>query len=120
MGIKILIVDDYPDIIKMLVRKLRKTGWTLETAENGEIAVQKALEFQPDLILMDMQMPVMDGREAVRILRKKGYTGKISALTASVLHQEAEQIIKDGFDYFIPKPIDKSFITQLKRILDTD
>jgi len=120
MSKKILIVDDHPDIVKMLVRKLRKIGWEYETAENGEIGVQKALELQPDLILMDMQMPVMDGREAVRRLRKKGFTGKISALTASVLNQELEQLIKDGFDYYITKPIDKSFISQLKEILGTD
>lgn len=118
MSRKILIVDDHADIIKMLVRKLRKTGWEIETAENGKIGVEKALNYQPDLILMDMQMPVMDGREAVRLLRQKGYTGKISALTASVISQKSEDIIKEGFDYFISKPIDKNFIANLKEILE--
>ncbi len=117
MSHKILIAEDSIEIQVMLQRKLRKTDWEIHTAENGQIAVEKAFELQPDLILMDMQMPVMDGHEAVRILRKKGYTGIISALTASVMEKETDQALKVGCDYFISKPIDKTFIPKLKEMM---
>lgn len=120
MSHRLLIVDDNEDILKMLVRKLRKTGWDVQTANNGQAGMQKALELNPDLILMDMQMPVMDGHEAVRSLRAKGYTGKIAALTAAVMGEENENALQDGCNYFIPKPIDKNFISKLTEILEID
>lgn len=114
---KILVVEDNADIQKMLNRKLSKQGWEVHQAENGKIGMKKAWEIGPDLILMDMHMPVMDGHEATRTLRANGYKGKIAALTASVMNLEAETAIKDGCDVLIPKPIDKSFISKVKEIV---
>jgi CheY-like chemotaxis protein len=114
---KILLVDDNEQIRKMLLRKFKKTDWEIIEAENGKIAVELAFEHQPDLILMDMHMPVMDGHEATRYLRKEGYKGKITALTASVMHRENKKAIKDGCDFFISKPINRDFLKSLQEML---
>ena len=115
---KILLVDDNEQIRKMLLRKFKKTDWDIIEAENGKIAVELAIEHQPDLILMDMHMPVMDGHEATRYLRKKGYEGKITALTASVMHSDNQQALNDGCDYFIAKPISKNFLKTISEMLE--
>lgn len=114
----ILLVEDNPGIQKMVRRKLVKQGWEVHQAENGKIGVEKARELNPDLILMDMHMPVMNGHEATRELRFGGYKGKIVALTASVTTLEAETALKDGCDTIIPKPIDSNFISKIKSIVD--
>ncbi len=113
----ILVVEDNLDIQKMLKRKLGKQNWEVHMAENGKVGMEMAWKLTPDLILMDMHMPVMDGHEATRTLRADGYTGKIAALTASVMHQETETALKDGCDHWIAKPIDKNFISLIKEIM---
>ena len=102
----------------MLLRKFKKTDWEIIEAENGKIAVELAFEHQPDLILMDMHMPVMDGHEATRYLRKEGYKGKITALSASVMQNENQRAIEDGCDFFISKPINRDFIATLSEMLE--
>jgi len=77
-----LLVDDQLDICKMVEWKLKKTGWNFHFALNGEHGVRVALDLQPDIILTDMNMPVMDGSAAVKALRKKNYDGLIVAFTA--------------------------------------
>ena len=115
---KILLVDDNAQIRKMLVRKFKKTDWDIIEAENGKIAIELAIEHQPDLILMDMHMPVMDGHEATRYLRKDGYKGKITALTASVMNSDNQQALDDGCNFFISKPISKDFLKTINEMLD--
>lgn len=116
---KILLVDDNDDIRRMLKRKFRKTDWDIIEGTNGEEGVNLAMKHQPDLILMDMHMPIMDGHEATQVLREKGYTGKIAALTASVMHKDTAEALKDGCDFFLSKPISKDFIDQLKTLLNS-
>jgi two-component system, cell cycle response regulator DivK len=115
---KILLVDDNEQIRKMLLRKFKKTDWEIIEAENGKLAVELAFEHQPDLILMDMHMPVMDGHEATRYLRKEGYLGKITALTASVMHSENQKALNDGCDFFLSKPINRDFLKNLREMLE--
>lgn len=114
----ILIAEDNKDIQKMLTRKLSKQGWEFHITNNGKECMEKAWELKPDLILMDMHMPVMDGHEATRTLRADGYAGKIAAFTASVMHKNTQSALKDGCDYIIAKPVDKSFISRIKEIID--
>ncbi len=114
---KILVVDDNEDIQKMLKRKLLKQDWEVFISEDGKQAIEMAWQVKPDLILMDMHMPVMDGHEATRTLRAQGYQGKISALTASVMHKDTAEALQDGCDYFIAKPLGKDFITEIKKML---
>jgi len=115
---KILIIDDDSAITKMLVRRLKKAGYGICTAENGVKGIKVAYEFLPDIILMDMHMPVMDGYQTTQTLREKGWQGPIIALTASVMAVDASRAMEAGCDHFIPKPIDLEFEVKLKAILE--
>ena len=68
-GLKALVVDDDPDIVELLQYNLTKEGFEVRTAENGKKALEVARAFQPNLILLDIMMPVMDGVEACRQLK---------------------------------------------------
>lgn len=114
---KILIVDDDVRIQRMLKRRLKKAGYEVYFAENGQNGIEKHDELQPDLTLMDMHMPVMDGYTAVRILREKGYGGIIAALTASATTADVPKAIQAGCDYFISKPIGNDFESKIEEIL---
>ena len=115
---KILIIDDDKNIKKMLVRRLKKAGYDISTAENGAKGVEAVYEVFPDIIFMDMDMPVMDGYQATRTLRNKGWEGLIIALTASVMSSETGQAMEAGCDHFFPKPIGTDFETKLKTVLE--
>ncbi|MEO5358676.1 MAG: response regulator [Nitrospirae bacterium YQR-1] len=115
---KILIVDDDVKIIRMLVRRLKKCGHEVYTAENGKAGVEMVLSLKPDLTLMDMHMPVMDGYEATVALRNQGYTGQIIALTASAMAHEAHKSIDAGCNSFLAKPISEDFENTLVSILE--
>ena len=114
----ILIVDDDVKIKRMLTRRLKKAGYEIHTAENGKIGVDKALELQPNLTLMDMHMPVMNGYEAVSSLRKMHYTGMVVALTASAMADDIHKSIHAGCDYFISKPIEVDFEEKIRLFLE--
>jgi signal transduction histidine kinase/CheY-like chemotaxis protein len=108
----ILLVEDGPDNQRLISMILRKQGATVEVAENGEVGLHKALEAwrsgKPfDLILMDMQMPVMDGYTAAGELRNQKYPLQVVALTAHALKGEQQQCIDAGCDACLTKPIDK-------------
>ena len=113
----ILIVDDDRKIIRMLTRRLKKAGYHIHAAENGQIGVDRAIELTPNLVLMDMHMPVMNGYEATRTLRQQGYTGLIVAITASAMADDTQKSIQAGCDYFISKPIDTEFEGRIKELL---
>ena len=103
---RILVVEDNPFNRKLLKLSLERLGAAIELAENGQAGVEQALAGDFDLILMDMQMPVMDGRTAVRRLRAKDYRGPIVALTAHALDEERDKCLAAGCTDFLTKPID--------------
>jgi len=101
---EILLVEDNP-INRVLASKfLDKFGCVVTHAENGELAIKACEGRSYDLILMDCHMPVMDGIEATRRLRAKGYGGPIVALTAAVMENERQECVAAGMDGFIGKP----------------
>jgi len=97
--------DDWIDNQALFSLYLQKTGVTFSATENGEQALEKVLEENPDMVLMDIQMPVMDGIEATRLLRDCGYNRPIIALTANVMKADIEMYLESGFNDYISKPV---------------
>jgi signal transduction histidine kinase/CheY-like chemotaxis protein len=104
---RILVVEDNPQNRALLVKILQPLGFQIREAANGQEGVEVVEEWEPDLIFMDMRMPVMDGFEATRRIRSgsKGNKIKIVAVTASVFEHEKNLVMEAGCDDFIRKPI---------------
>jgi signal transduction histidine kinase/CheY-like chemotaxis protein/HPt (histidine-containing phosphotransfer) domain-containing protein len=109
---RILVAEDGIDNQLLISTILRRQGLDVEIAENGEIAVAKALADPGpyDLILMDMQMPRLDGYGATAKLRHKGYGGPIVALTAHAMAGERERCLAAGCDDYLTKPIERAVL----------
>ncbi|MFT6395576.1 MAG: CheY-like chemotaxis protein [Bradymonadia bacterium] len=105
---KILIAEDHDLSRDMLARRLRRKGFDVVTAVDGEDAVRTALDTLPDVILMDLSMPGVDGWEAVKWIRKNPSIAKIPviALTAHEMEGLVGAVRSGGFDGFETKPID--------------
>lgn len=109
-GKTVLIVED--DMVnRMILKKMLKYSHaTLIEAIDGKEAIRQFKHIQPDLILMDIQMPNMDGMEACQIIRDTGYTQPIIACTANVMKQEVESYLNNGFDDCVSKPIEVNML----------
>ena len=101
----IMVVDDGKPNRRLIKLILEKAGCQVTEAENGQIAVDKASETTFDVILMDMQMPVLDGYLATARLRELGYTSPILALTANAMTGDQEKCYNAGCDGFLSKPV---------------
>jgi two-component system cell cycle response regulator DivK len=103
----ILIVEDNPRNMKLVRDVLQVKGHTTLEATTAEEGIPLALEHKPDLVLMDIQLPGMNGIDALRVLRADPATAKIPviAVTASVMQQDRKLITEAGFDGYVGKPI---------------
>jgi two-component system alkaline phosphatase synthesis response regulator PhoP len=103
---KVLVVEDHPDMRELLVWQMEMMGFSVIPARNGKEGVEMALKEKPQLILMDIMMPGMDGREATRILRANEETQDIPILAATVLFRESDvrSCIEAGCNDCIIKP----------------
>jgi signal transduction histidine kinase/CheY-like chemotaxis protein/streptogramin lyase len=102
---KVLIVEDNWANRRLLAQMLTPLGFIVREAENGKQGIEISEEWRPNLILMDMRMPIMDGFEATRRIRQsRGADVAIIALTASVLDEERDQILAQGCNEFLRKP----------------
>jgi|GEM_PF-449836 len=105
-GGTVLLVDDGDANRKLISLILTKAGCEVTEATNGKIGSDLALEYNFDLILMDMQMPVMDGYQATRRLRENGFKGPVMALTANAMSSDRALCEDAGCDDFLAKPVD--------------
>jgi signal transduction histidine kinase len=111
--IHVLLVDDSNDNRLLMSRILKSTGAIVDIASDGREAIDKALRHTHDIVLLDMQMPVMDGYTAARVLRESGFSKPIIALTANAMNSERSRCIEAGCDDFHPKPIDRPILIEL-------
>ena len=117
----ILIVEDNPKNLKLVRDTLQVTGYQTIEAETGEEGVRLAHERQPALILMDIQLPGINGIEALQRLRADPATRPtpVIAITASVMTQDRTRVMAAGFDGFHGKPISvRQLLTTVREILD--
>jgi CheY-like chemotaxis protein len=120
---RVLLVDDYPDAREMYTEYLEFSGFEVVQASNGMEALQKAAELVPDIILMDLSLPVMDGWEATRRLKADTRTEKIPvvALTGHALAGISEGAKKAGCDAFITKPcLPEDLVKEIRKVLEID
>ncbi len=112
-NLKVLAVDDNNVNLVLIKRILQKTGVDVSTAINGKDAIQKAKREPYNLILMDIQMPVLDGLSAAKILREDGFKSPILALSANVDKENIRAIKEVGMEDFLQKPFHKSQLLKL-------
>src|SRR4026209_2936864 len=118
---RVLLVDDYPDAREMYSEYLQFSGFDVVEATNGMEALKSAVESSPDIILMDLSLPVMDGWEATRRLKADERTASIPvvALTGHALAGISAGAKKAGVDPFVPKPcLPEDLVREIRKILD--
>ncbi|WP_413293512.1 response regulator [Bdellovibrio sp. HCB185ZH] len=109
---KILVVDDNADNRRLLSILLRKNHYVVETAGDGIECLEKLPLFEPNLVLMDLQMPRMDGITTATEMKRRHYRTPVIALTANALKEEKERCLGLGFAEYLTKPINKTQIEQ--------
>ncbi|MCG2722116.1 MAG: response regulator [Thermodesulfovibrionales bacterium] len=116
---KILIVEDNENNRRLVRDVLVYHGYETIEAENGGEGIKMAKELQPALILMDIQMPLMNGYEATKILKNDPHTKhiKIVAVTSFAMMGDREQILKSGADDYIAKPVDTRALPEIVKKL---
>jgi twitching motility two-component system response regulator PilH len=119
---QILIVDDSPTEAHVLKGMLEKHGFQVETAENGTEGIERAKELKPDLILMDVVMPGLNGFQATRQLTKAAETSDIPVIIVTTKDQETDRVwgMRQGARDFISKPVaEKTLMEKINLVLAT-
>jgi CheY-like chemotaxis protein len=117
---KVLVVEDHPDVLDILTLQMERLGYAVISANNGKEGVEKAFKEKPHLILMDIMMPVMDGREATLIIRSKKKTKNIPILATTGLFRESDlrSCIEAGCNDYIVKPFaSNELASQIEKLI---
>jgi CheY-like chemotaxis protein len=117
----VLLAEDFDDARELYRDYLEFSGFSVETATNGREAIDQALRLQPDIILMDASMPVLDGWEATRVLKADPSTKHIPilALTAHAFDDARREAKKVGCDGFVTKPcLPDDLVARIRAVLD--
>ena len=117
---RILVVDDTDDIREVIAKLLQRKGFDVTTAAGGKQGVVQAASDQPDLILMDLNMPDMDGWQATRTIREEGITTPVIALTAHLMTDEQVRAMDSGFNGYQTKPLElDALLALIEELLST-
>ena len=119
--VRILVVDDDARNLRLAVAMLRQAGHEVLSAAGGAEGIEAALAHAPDLVLMDVQMPGMDGVSALKRLRAEPRTAalKVAALTALAMKGDRERLLAEGFDGYVEKPIRyQEFLASVAALLE--
>ncbi len=112
-GVRVLVVEDGPDNQRVIRHFLTAAGAQVNIASDGQEGIEKATQFQYDVILMDLQMPIMGGYEATARLRQAGCRIPILALTAAAMKDEREQCLKAGCNDYLTKPFEVNALLKM-------
>jgi CheY-like chemotaxis protein len=115
------VVDDQFENRDWLIKLLTTVGFSVRGAENGELAIRRWEDWNPDLILMDVHMPVMDGLEATRRIKEdpRGRETLIVVLTASAMDDDRHRVAQSGANDFLSKPLrDDDLLEKMRALLD--
>jgi two-component system OmpR family response regulator len=115
---RLLVVDDEPNILELLSASLRYAGFEVATADNGQDAVRQARSFKPDLMVLDVMMPALDGFDVVRILRGDGVDCPVLFLTARDATRDKVTGLTLGADDYVTKPFSlEEVIARIRAVL---
>ncbi|PIR16969.1 MAG: two-component system response regulator [Deltaproteobacteria bacterium CG11_big_fil_rev_8_21_14_0_20_49_13] len=120
MGGKILVVDDDKDLVETITFRLEAAGYEVSSAYDGQEGLEKAMDIKPDLILLDVMMPKMDGYQVCRMLKFDENYKNIPIIMLTVRGQEQDKNtgVDVGANDYITKPFDsKDLLTRIQRIL---
>lgn len=111
---RVLLVEDHEEIWDFLSRRLKRRGFDVTVATDGQAGVDRARADLPDIVLLDMNLPVLDGWSAARLLKAEPATAGIPiiALTAHAMSGDREKAVAAGCDDYHPKPVDFSKLLQ--------
>jgi len=111
---RILLVEDHEELWDFLSRRLERRGFEVELAHDGQEGLDKARALRPDVILLDMNLPVMDGWTVAKTLRAEPDTQRmpIIALTAHAMSGDRDRVLEAGCDDYHPKPVDFALLLQ--------
>ncbi len=114
---RVLVVEDNENNMKLITFILEKAGYRTIKAENGQRGIELALKERPDFILLDIQLPDMDGVEVLKEIRKSGINGEIPiiAVTSYAMSGDRDRLLQAGCTRYIEKPIDpETIIAQIR------
>ncbi len=120
MNEKILVIDDDPSILRLTTHILQKKGYQVDTATNGIQAMKKAMNESPDLIILDLMLPGLDGFEICDRLKNSEATSQVPILMLSAKARKADKSMASelGVDAYLAKPIDSpEFFSSIKKLL---
>ncbi len=120
MKSKILVVDDEPDVVELVEFNLRNAGFDVITAEDGEAALKKAKSSAPDLLVLDIMLPEIDGFEVCKLLRRDPATAKIPIIMLTAKAAEIDRVLglEFGADDYLTKPFSpRELILRIKKLI---
>ena len=120
MGIRVLVVDDNFVNVRLLEELLKSASYEVATAMNGEAALEKIAQSRPDIVLLDVMMPGMDGYEVCRRIRQDEKTARLPVIMVTALDKESdrEMALAAGANEFLSKPVeDNLLLPAIRRIL---